>query len=68
MMTPQKNQLADISGNWIEDREFVVNLFEQTIRYDSPYQELIAQNPKLGTRAYSHDGYTADENGYCRIY
>ena len=40
---PEKNQLADISGNWVEDREFVVNLFEQTIRHDKPYQELIAQ-------------------------
>jgi len=40
---PQKNQLADISGNWVEDREFVVNLFEQSIRHDAEYQELIAQ-------------------------
>jgi len=40
---PQKNQLAEISGNWVEDREFVVNLFEQTIRHDVAYQELIAQ-------------------------
>jgi N utilization substance protein B len=38
-----QNKLAEISGNWVEDREFVVNLFEQTIRYDKPYQELIAE-------------------------
>jgi N utilization substance protein B len=40
---PAKNQLAEISGNWVEDREFVVNLFEQTVRHDAAYQELIAQ-------------------------
>ncbi|WP_374950330.1 transcription antitermination factor NusB [Mucilaginibacter sp.] len=39
----KKNQLAEISGNWAEDKEFVINLFEQTIRYDSQYQELIAE-------------------------
>ena len=37
------NQLADISGNWVEDREFVINLYEQTIKHDEEYQELIAQ-------------------------
>ncbi|TWR29462.1 transcription antitermination factor NusB [Mucilaginibacter pallidiroseus] len=40
---PEQNKLAEISGNWVEDREFVVNLFEQTIRHDAAYQELIAQ-------------------------
>ncbi|RFZ90644.1 transcription antitermination factor NusB [Mucilaginibacter conchicola] len=38
-----ENQLAEISGNWTEDREFVVNLFEQTIRHDAEYQVLIAE-------------------------
>ena len=38
----KQNHLAEITGNWIEDREFVVNLFEQSIRFDKPYQELIA--------------------------
>lgn len=38
-----ENQLAEISGNWTEDREFVVNLFEQTIRHDAEYQALIAE-------------------------
>jgi N utilization substance protein B len=40
---PEKNKLAEISGNWVEDREFVVNLFEQTIRHDAEYQALIAE-------------------------
>ena len=37
----KQNHLADISGNWVEDREFVVDLFEKSIRFDSPYQQLI---------------------------
>ncbi len=36
-----KNELAEVTGNWVEDREFIVNLFENTIRYDADYQELI---------------------------
>jgi N utilization substance protein B len=39
----EKNQLAEISGNWVEDREFVINLYEQTIRHDAEYQALIAE-------------------------
>jgi N utilization substance protein B len=38
----KQNQLAEITGNWAEDREFVVDLFEKSIRFDTPYQELIA--------------------------
>ncbi|PAW93681.1 transcription antitermination factor NusB [Mucilaginibacter sp. MD40] len=38
-----ENKLAEISSNWVEDRDFVVNLFEQTIRHDAEYQELIAE-------------------------
>lgn len=38
-----ENKLAEISGNWVEDREFVVNLFEQSIRHDAEYQVLIAE-------------------------
>ncbi|WP_295712148.1 transcription antitermination protein NusB [Mucilaginibacter sp.] len=38
----KQNHLAEITGNWVEDREFVVDLFEKSIRFDSPYQELIA--------------------------
>ncbi|MEO3404617.1 transcription antitermination protein NusB [Mucilaginibacter sp. CAU 1740] len=36
------NNLAEITGNWVEDRDFVVNLFQQGVRYDAAYQELIA--------------------------
>ncbi len=38
---PQENHLAEVTGNWVEDREFIVDLFEQGIRYNKPYQELI---------------------------
>ena len=36
-----KNVLAEVTGNWVEDREFIINLFQNTIRYDAEYQELI---------------------------
>ena len=37
----QENELAEVTGNWDEDREFIVNLFEDSIRYNNDYQELI---------------------------
>jgi transcription antitermination protein NusB len=39
---PSQNKLAEVTGNWEEDREFIVNLFEQSIRHNNDYQELIA--------------------------
>ena len=38
----EQNKLAEVTGNWEEDREFIVNLFEESIRYNSDYQELIS--------------------------
>src|SRR6201991_2444534 len=38
---PAENKLAEVTGNWVEDREFIVDLFEKVIRFDAPYQELI---------------------------
>jgi len=37
----EKNKLAEVTGNWEEDREFIVNLFEESIRHNSEYQVLI---------------------------
>ncbi len=37
----KQNKLAEVSGNWEEDREFIVDLFEQSVRYNDPYQKLI---------------------------
>jgi N utilization substance protein B len=39
----EQNKLADVTGNWEEDREFIVNLFEESIRHNDEYQEMIAQ-------------------------
>jgi len=38
---PAENNLAETTGNWTEDREFIIDLFKNTIRYDSEFQELI---------------------------
>lgn len=39
----KQNKLAEVTGNWEEDREFIVNLFEQNIRHDKEYQAMIAE-------------------------
>jgi len=39
---PAQNKLAEVTGNWEEDRDFIVNLFEQSIRHNDEYQDLIA--------------------------
>ncbi len=38
---PAKNKLAETTGNWTEDKEFIINLFQTTIKYDKDYQEMI---------------------------
>jgi transcription antitermination protein NusB len=38
----EKNKLAEVVVNWDEDREFIINLFQQSIRYDETFQEMIA--------------------------
>lgn len=40
---PKQNKLAEVTGNWEEDREFIINLFEKCIRYDAEYQEMIGK-------------------------
>ncbi|HWZ14902.1 MAG TPA: transcription antitermination factor NusB [Mucilaginibacter sp.] len=40
---PEQNKLAEVTGNWEEDRQFIVDLFEQTIRHNNEYQEMIGQ-------------------------
>jgi N utilization substance protein B len=39
----KENKLAEVTGNWAEDKEFIINLFQQTIRHDEQYQELISK-------------------------
>jgi len=48
---PDQNKLAEVTGNWTEDREFIIDLFEKTIRYDEPYQEMINAKHKTGNRS-----------------
>jgi len=38
----EKNHLAEVTGNWVEDKEFIVDLFKNTVRYDKEYQEMIS--------------------------
>lgn len=38
---PAKNKLAETTGNWTEDKEFIIDLFQTTIKYDKDYQEMI---------------------------
>ncbi|RYZ97639.1 MAG: transcription antitermination factor NusB [Sphingobacteriaceae bacterium] len=38
----QLNKLAEVTGNWEEDREFIINLFDESVRHDEEYQALIA--------------------------
>jgi len=40
---PKQNKLAEITGNWDEDREFIIDLFQKAIRYDAEYQEMIGK-------------------------
>jgi N utilization substance protein B len=37
-----KNKLAEVTGNWEEDKEFIVKLLETSVRYDKDYQALIS--------------------------
>jgi N utilization substance protein B len=38
-----QNKLAEVTGNWEEDRDFIVNLFEESIRHNDAYQQLIGE-------------------------
>jgi N utilization substance protein B len=39
----KENKLAEVTGNWAEDKEFIINLFQQSIRHDEAYQEMISK-------------------------
>lgn len=40
------NKLAEVTGDWEEDREFIIHLFEQSIRFNNDYQQLISDKTK----------------------
>ena len=41
-----ENKLAQISPVWVEDRDFIVTLFQKTIAFDEQYQKLISDKTK----------------------
>ena len=41
-----ENKLAQISPVWVEDRDFIVNLFQKTVTFDEDYQKLISDKTK----------------------
>lgn len=43
---PAKNQLADLTPSWIEDKDFILDLLKQTIKYAKEYQDLISEKTK----------------------
>jgi N utilization substance protein B len=43
---PNQNKLAKISPDWIEDRDFIINLFNKVIAYDEEYQGYISEKTK----------------------
>lgn len=43
---PSLNKLAELTPNWGEDEEFILNLLKTSVRYADEYQELIAAKTK----------------------
>lgn len=43
---PMQNKLADLTPNWDEDEEFILELLKTSIRYGDEYQTLIAAKTK----------------------
>lgn len=41
-----ENELAQISPVWVEDRDFIVNLFQKAVMFDEEYQKLISEKTK----------------------
>ncbi len=41
-----EQKLAEVSSSWVEDREFILDLFQKTIANDAVYQKLIADKTK----------------------
>src|SRR5690606_6155496 len=43
---PEKNQLAQLCPNWVDDKEFIVELFRLTTRHQQEYQQYISGKTK----------------------
>ncbi len=42
----QQNKLAELTQNWMDDREFILDLLTNSIRYSDEYQAMIAAKTK----------------------
>lgn len=43
---PRQNKLADLTQNWYDDKDFILNLIAKTIRYTNEYQKMITEKTK----------------------
>lgn len=43
---PYENKLAEVCPSWIEDRPYIIDLFNKTVAFETEYQQLIAQKTK----------------------
>ncbi|MFB5944966.1 transcription antitermination factor NusB [Albibacterium profundi] len=43
---PYENKLADLTPNWNEDKEFIIDLFVLTVRHSEEYSEMIGKKTK----------------------
>ncbi|MGJ1203136.1 transcription antitermination factor NusB [Sphingobacterium lactis] len=43
---PAKNQLADLTPSWLEDKDFILDLLKLSIKHANEYQEMIAGKTK----------------------
>lgn len=43
---PYENKLADLTPNWDEDKEFIIDLFVLTVRHSEEYSEMIGKKTK----------------------
>ncbi|SEN51168.1 NusB antitermination factor [bacterium A37T11] len=43
---PKNNKLAELSPNWVDDREFMVELFKLTLAHSEEYQSMISKKAK----------------------
>ncbi|WP_118193104.1 transcription antitermination factor NusB [Albibacterium indicum] len=43
---PHQNKLADLTPNWEEDKEFIIDLFVLTVRHSEEYAEMVGKKTK----------------------
>ncbi len=43
---PGQNQLAELTPNWVDDKQFILDLLAHSIRYADEYQQLISAKTK----------------------